>query len=133
VRTLAEILEAAKSGNKPGHEECYWAMLALGALNHFNFVALERLADYEGIGRPFGPKFQFEEAFGREKKALEQSPREWVGEAYDPANPAYQQWRRVALSVFETVLIEAGRYGTQGETTRDEGGNSVTKTDRRGS
>jgi len=105
MRTLSEILEAIKSGEKPGYEECYWAVLALDSLNHFNFVALERLSEYKK--GPFGPGFEFQESFNREKAALDKSPREWVGWTYDPSNPDYQQSRRAALSVFETVANRA--------------------------
>ena len=42
-RTLVEIVEGAKDGERPTAEECYWAMLALDALTHFDRDALMRL------------------------------------------------------------------------------------------
>jgi hypothetical protein len=37
VRTLFEIVDGAKDGHRPAHDECYYAMLALAdllALDH---------------------------------------------------------------------------------------------------
>ena len=102
MRTLSEILTSAKDGEKPNHDECYWAMLALSALNHFNYSALERLT--KNTGGPFGADFQLEEAFNREKAALNKSPQEWVGWNNDPSNPTYQRMRQIALGVFDKVV-----------------------------
>ena len=102
MRTLSEILVSAKNGTKPTHEECYWSMLVLDALNHFNYSALERLT--QNTNELFDADFQLEEAFNREKAALDTCPKKWIGWSNDPANSAYQRERQVALKVFDKVL-----------------------------
>ena len=40
MRTLYEITEDAKAGNRPTHEECYWAMLCYSELFYSDHRAL---------------------------------------------------------------------------------------------
>ena len=101
MRTLFEIIDGAKSGEMPTHEECYWAMLALDALHTFDSMALIRLA--EGPREFMTPEWEHAESFRRIKLALSKSPKEWVGENNDPANPEYQRRRKIGLKIFEKV------------------------------
>lgn len=113
MRTLYEIIESAKDGEKPSHDECYWAMLALSALHHFDNQDISKLAEYYGkLGfeknAPFGAKFRASESFNRFKKALNKSPQEWVGWNNDPSNPEYQKMRQVANRLLSKVIGGAG-------------------------
>ena len=42
MKTLGDIIEMAKSGGKPSHDECYWALLAVEALSVLDSKALRR-------------------------------------------------------------------------------------------
>lgn len=99
MRTLMEIIEAAKEGNKPTHDECYWAMLALSALHNFDSQDLLRFADDHhdnGIN-----KFMAEESFQRSKRAFAVPPDQYVGWGNDPANPDYQAFRKLAFMIYD--------------------------------
>lgn len=100
MRTLGEIIESAKKGNKPSWDECYWAMLALDALHNFDSRALRNLA-YKEKNPPNFSKLQADESFRRCKAALAKSPKDWVGRNNDPANPEYQKRRNIALKLFD--------------------------------
>lgn len=97
MRTLFEIVESAKDGTKPTYDECYWAMLALSALSHFDKQDLRELAH----GKPsklLTPQFRSEESFKRWKAALNRDPKSYVGWENDPSNPEYQKRRRLHSS-----------------------------------
>lgn len=103
MRTLLEIIDFAKSGQMPTHEECYYAMLALSALHFFDHHALQELDD-KNRQSPFFIEIQSEESFKRFKNALAKSPQEWVGWDNDPKNPDYQKRRKGALNIFNKVM-----------------------------
>jgi hypothetical protein len=96
MRTLGAIIEAAKSGEMPSHEECYWAMLALDSLGTFDRMALMRLLKSSEV---LTPEFQFSESARRLKLALEQDPQSWVGPESDPASEHYQNMRKIGMNV----------------------------------
>ncbi len=104
MRTLFEIVEGAKDGNKPTHDECYWAMLALDALCHFDKMAL--MGIYEAAKEnksslKMRAEMEYPESFNRSKKAHAKSPQEWVGPNHDPSNPECQRMRNLAFKVAE--------------------------------
>lgn len=98
-----EITEAAKDGQMPTHEECYWAMLALDALHCFEHMDLMRLAA-EPPNLFNNPKRRYEEAFKRAKRALSADPKTWMGPDNDPSNPARQQERAMCKRIADGVL-----------------------------
>jgi len=104
MRTLFAIIEAAKSGDRPTHDECYWAMLALDALHTFDSMALQRLADNPSKIRT--PEWEYKGSWERARKACGKNPKDWVGPNNDPANPEYQRRRQIALALFEKVIKE---------------------------
>ena len=106
MRTLSEIIDSAKDGNKPSHDECYWAMLALSALHHFDHRALMELPDKTNAQLAFRLNWEREETFRRSKAAYAKSPQEYVGWNNDPANPEYQRERQVALRLFKKFEIK---------------------------
>ena len=103
MRTLLEIIESAKDGEMPTHEECYWAMLALDALLYFDHHDMQNLTQ-----RPQNilnnPQFYVEEQFKRHKTAFSKSPKDWVGPNNDPANPAYQSFRNVGKKLIDKFV-----------------------------
>jgi hypothetical protein len=103
MRTLYEIIEAAKSGNKPTHDECYWAMLALSALSFFDKRDLREIA-HGKVNKIMTPEWRANESWNRWKRALDKSPKEWVGPNNDPANPDYQKMRKAGLALLDKVM-----------------------------
>jgi len=101
MRTLFEIIESAKSGEMPSHEECYWAMLALEALGFFDHQALSNLANRPSKIRT--PEFQWKESFRRYKIALDKDPKEYCGPSNDPSTPEYQKRRSISLKILDKV------------------------------
>lgn len=101
MRTLSEIIESANSGEKPTHDECYWAMLALDALGAFERMSLRRLAKPDSAT---SAKFEWSESFGRIKRALDQDPKVWIGHDNDPSNPDYQR-RRITFKKLADKII----------------------------
>lgn len=104
MRTLGEILEAAKSGQRPSPDECYWSLLALEALATFDSAAWVRLVEGHGSAMT-----AYEEQFALWKRALAADPQVWVGPNNDPANPAVQRRRKMALGLFAKAEAEIRR------------------------
>lgn len=101
MRTLLEIVDAAKIGEPTTHEECLYALLAYSGLSTFDTSAMRRLA-YEPS--PFRtPEIQTEESRRRWKMALAKSPREWLGPGNDPANEECRERVKLARRVFDKV------------------------------
>jgi len=102
MRTLFEIIESAKDGNKPTHDECYWTMLALDALHNFDARdVLEMKSDSQ-----LRKELRASESFRRNKSALNTPPDKFVGWNNDPTNPAYQKMRKVAFGLLAKVEAE---------------------------
>jgi hypothetical protein len=99
MRTLMEITESAKDGQKPTHDECYWAMLALDMLlasaNLDLRAALEHLV-IEGRQAPseLVGNMLLEENFQRSKRVYAADPKVWLGPSWDPSNPQRQKERQ---------------------------------------
>ena len=101
MRTLLEIINAAKSGEMPTHKECYWAMLALEALQGFDSRALSQLASRPS--KIMTPEFQWKESFYRTKRALNKDPKTYIGPNNDPSTEAFQKRRSIALKILAKV------------------------------
>jgi hypothetical protein len=101
MRTLFEIIEAAKDGSPTTHEECLYALLAYSSLASFDSSALRQLAFEPSKIRT--PQHQAEESFRRWKTALARSPKDWLGPDNDPANEACRSRVRLARKLFEKV------------------------------
>ncbi len=99
MRTLGEIITAAKDGEKPSYDELLYALVALEALFTFDHSFVVEL--------PYKPSHQkhpelwSEESFNRVKRAMEKPPKDWLGWNNDPANPEYQKRRKVALAIWD--------------------------------
>ena len=102
MKTLFEIVESARDGVMPSHEECYWAMLALDAISHFDRRALMDLANRPS--KLMTPQWQYEESFRRHKAALNKDPKSYVGWNNDPSNPEFQKRRKVANKILDRAL-----------------------------
>jgi hypothetical protein len=102
MRTLFEIIDAAKVGEPTTHEECLYALLAYSGLCHFDSSALRQLAFEPSKFRT--PERQAEESFKRWKAALAKSPKDWLGPDNDPANAECRERVRMARRLFDKVV-----------------------------
>lgn len=103
MRTLFEIIDAAKVGEPTTHEECLYALLAYSGLAHFDESALRRLATTPA-SRFITAEFESDESFRRWKTALGKSPKEWLGPNNDPANPECVKRVRLARKLVDNLI-----------------------------
>lgn len=110
MRTLGEIINAARNGERPEYDELRYAVCALDGLSTFDRVAFGRLAEAEQENkRPMltnSAVWQNEENFRRWKNALGMSPREYLGPRYDPDNPESVKRRKAAIAFTERFMRE---------------------------
>ena len=104
MRTLFEITDGAKNGQKPTHDECYFAMLALDALSTFSNSDIRRIYE-KAKGTKLGPYVNLfcEDNFRRIKTTLRADPQKWLGD-YIPGNLKYDKNRKIALKIFEAAM-----------------------------
>jgi len=105
VRTLFEIIEAAKVGEPTTHDECLYALLAYAGLAYFDSSALRKLAFEPSKFRT--PEHEAEESHRRWKAALDKSPKAWLGHSNDPANAECRERVKLARRIFEKVVARA--------------------------
>lgn len=112
MRTLSEIVDAVRDGERPDYEDLRYAICAMDALTTFDRMAFMKLAEAEREGKkPFltsSAQWQWEEHFSRQKRAGEKPPKEYVGWNNDPDNPEFLKRRAVANKVMAKVYEKAG-------------------------
>ncbi len=115
MRSLGEIAEDVRSGARPPYEELRYAVIAYQALLTFDNMALMKLAETERENKPRlltrSAVFQWKEYFNRVKRALEKSPKDWVGWENDPDNPEFQKRRKISEKLFEAAAQRADQRG----------------------
>ncbi|MEL7941011.1 hypothetical protein [Pseudomonas delhiensis] len=108
MRTLGQIIEAARAGEKPTVDELRYAVCALDILMTFDRNAFFKLAEAEQAGKKailvYSPTWQRDESFNRVKRAMEKSPRDYLGPNFDPDRAEVQQRRRAAAALYEKAL-----------------------------
>ncbi len=119
-RTLMEIVESAKDGQKPSHDDCYWAMLALDYLLTYANQDLRKSIGHLVVPNGKVPndltlKIRLNENFERNKLALGVNPKAWLGPTNDPANPERQRERASNKKIFDHVSEKLG-WHTPGNT-----------------
>ncbi len=103
MRTLSEIIDAAKDGSPTTHEECLYALLAYSALHYFASHAISRMA--EKPDSPFfTPAREHEEEFRRFKTALGRSPKDYVGWNNDPQNPEHVKFVKMGRKLVDRLV-----------------------------
>ena len=105
MKSLSDILDAVRNGERPEYDELRYAVCALSSLATFDGMALQKLAEAEAEQKPkmlvWSAKWQHEECFNRWKTALGKSPKEWLGPSNDPDNPEVVERRKRAVKLFE--------------------------------
>jgi hypothetical protein len=114
MKTLSQIIDLVKSGERPDYDELRYAVVALNALSNFDGMALMRLREAEEKAqRPFLTRsavFQHNEHWTRWRAALAKSPKEYVGWNHDPDNPAAVRFYKQA----NTLIDRMGNKGKAG-------------------
>jgi hypothetical protein len=117
-KTLGEIIEAVRDGERPEYDDLRYAICAMSALSTFDRQAFMKLAEAErDTKKPFmvtSAQWQWEEHFNRTKRAMGKPPKEYVGWNNDPENPEFLKRRGLAKRVMDRVI--SGKQPTSGET-----------------
>lgn len=120
MRTLDEIVSAARGGEKPSVDELRYAVVAMDHLLTFDRMAFMTLAEAEREGKkPFLTRsavWQWEEWFGRMKRALAKSPKEWLGPDNDPDSAEVQKRRAIASKIMDKAIRAADQQGAANPT-----------------
>lgn len=106
MRTLSEIIDAAKDGSETTHEECLYALLAYSALLYFDNSAIQRLAEHPE-SKFVTPASEREESFRRFKMALGRSPKDYVGWNNDPKNPEFTERVKMGRKLIDKIAAES--------------------------
>lgn len=100
MRTLSEILDAAKTGGEwPTHEECFWAMQALEQA----WIMTQRKYG-EQVYSPKSDtlaKMLCENNFTMSKSCLASDPQKWLGPDRDYSKPENRKRREIALKLYD--------------------------------
>ena len=110
MRTLDEIIQSVRDGEKPDYDELRYAVCAMEHLRIFDRRAIMTLAKAERENKkPFlvtSAEWQWKEHFNRHDRAGEKSPKEYIGWNNDPDNPEFLK-RREASKNLVNAIIEA--------------------------
>jgi hypothetical protein len=96
MRTLSEILKAARDNEQIEVREARYALCVMDALSTFDTQALK--------GHKVGPFDQFAESFRRWKAELGKSPDQWLGWDNDPENPECQRRRDISKKLYDRIV-----------------------------
>ena len=105
MRTLFEIIEAVKDGERPEYEELRYALLA----TDFLLIDLSQfvLMDLYGKGKLEGwDKKKYEVKCDNRRKALNMDPKTYVG-SMDPDSPGRQELREMHKEILEKIIKES--------------------------
>lgn len=111
MRSLDEIINAVRDGQRPEYDELRYAVCAMEALGVFHQQALLKLATAEVEGRKpvlvYSAQFQWEEHVRRDGVARSKSPKEWVGWNNDPDNPEFLERRKASQRIYDKLQAKA--------------------------
>lgn len=100
MRSVGEILEAAKSGSEwPTHEECFWAMLALEQA--WIMTSSKYREQVFTPKRDDLAKMLCENDFRMGKSCMDADPKVWLGPDRDYSNPENRKRRAISLKLYE--------------------------------
>jgi len=113
MKTLGEIIDAVRDGERPDYEDLRYAICAMDALMTFDRTALIALSEAEDgcqttevLPRRFtsSATWQLSENFRRQARAYEKPPKEYVGWNNDPDNPEFLRRRRIAIKLMKGIV-----------------------------
>lgn len=108
MRTLGEIIDAVKDGERPDYEELRYACCALDALLTFDGMALSDLAVAEQNKKKpilvYSAVYQYKERFNRLKIALNTDPKNYIKWDNDPDNREYLKRREKSIKLVDKIV-----------------------------
>lgn len=107
-KTLAEVIEAVKANDHVTDDELRMALLCLDSLMILDGQAFMNLYKSEKENKNknlvYSATWQMNNRFERIKRAMQQIPKTYVGEANQPSNPEYQKRRAFAKKLVDQIL-----------------------------
>ena len=111
MKTPGEIIEAARSGEKPDYDDMRLAICAMDLLMTFDRQAIWKLSEAESKRKkPFlvnSAIWQRDENFGRVKRAMGKTPLAYLGASHNPDSPEVQQRRRKSIALMDRLIDRA--------------------------
>lgn len=107
MRNLLDILVDAKDGKVPSHEECFWALLHLSAMNHHNertLIALEEAKEKGGKALIFAAKLRLNKIRESQMNARKKTPQEYLGEIGNPFHPTNKAFTEMGEKIIEAAM-----------------------------
>lgn len=103
MRTLAEILEASKTGGEwPTHEECFWAMQALEQA--WVMTARKYREQVHAPKSEALAKTLCENDFQMGKSVMATDPKKWLGPDRDYSKPENRKRRAISIKLYERAM-----------------------------
>lgn len=114
MKTLSEIIEATKDGQKPEYDELRYALLVMD----FLFIDISQfvMMDLYGKDKLQGwDKKKYEMKYEHKRKALNSDPKKFIG-SFDPDLPGRQEERETHKRIFDNIMkkIDATKEATNG-------------------
>ena len=100
MRTLYEIIEDVKTNRKPDYEELRYALLASDSLSTLALMDLRKVL----FNNPSPMIIEMMKNDMKYSKALNKSPKEWLGWSNDPENPEYQLFHKMGLKLVDKAI-----------------------------
>lgn len=117
MKTLGEIIEAARSGERPEYDELRMAVCAMDLLMTFDRQAIWKLAEAESAKKkPFlvnSAIWQRDENFGRMKRSMGKPPSEYLGASHNPDSPEVQERRRLSVGLMNRMMSLGDAKGAE--------------------
>ena len=101
MRNLSKIIESCKLNESVDNVELKYATIALTSLVNFSMSTIMRI--YDKSENQFD-KMRAENVHNAYSKALNKSPKEWLGWNNDPENPEYQRFHSLGNKLVEKAL-----------------------------
>lgn len=99
MKTLSEIIDQIKSGDKPTYDELLYSVLALESLHDMDIRSFYESTKQKAMMK----KLCIEESFRRNKNAYCKNPKKWLGVENDPENHEYQKMRELSIKILKKL------------------------------
>jgi hypothetical protein len=101
MNDLSVIIENCKLNKEVGNDELKYAVIALTSLMNMSMSTLRNF--YKNDMKIF-EKMRLENIHNAYSKALNKSPKDWLGWDNDPANPEYQKFHAWGSKLVDKAL-----------------------------
>ena len=106
---ISEIIETVKENKIVNYDDLKYALLSIDALWQFDSRTIQDLATRYKDSKIYTSEFAWKESFRRNKTALNQDPKTFVGWNNDPANPEYQKRRKTAIKIIDKIIEKTNK------------------------